>query len=292
MNIRTRICYELSRRRMQSPAERAVNYEAYKDWRHESLSRSWTAFDDTYITEKSVLEFGCGNGELALHLAREKCPRSIVGVDVDSGAISRARESLRQTGALENVRVEFIDGSTDALPVADQSVDTLLAFDCLEHVMSPGAILSDWFRVLRPGGRCCIEWYPYNGPWGPHMEALIPIPWAHILFGERAMFRSAEMIYDLPNFIPRHWDLDELGNKKPNKWRSWSSFEEQGYINKLDISTFRRLAHDVGFEITRFDQHSFGGFALRQHVGRILMHTRFVGEYFVSFLRIELLRPQ
>jgi len=57
-------------------------------------------------------------------------------------------------------------------------VDTLLAFDCLEHVMSPLPILQDWYRVLRPGGRCLIEWFPYKGPWGPHMESLIPIPWA------------------------------------------------------------------------------------------------------------------
>jgi len=277
---------------MQSPAERTVNYEAYKDWRHESLSRSWSAFDDAHVTGKNVLDFGCGDGELTLYLAKEKFPRSIVGVDINADAISRASESLRRAQVPEDVSVDFIPGVTDALPVADRTFDTLLAFDCLEHVMAPGAILGDWFRVLRPGGRCLIEWYPYDGPWGPHMEALIPIPWAHIIFGARAMFRSAEMIYDLPNFIPRHWDLDELGNKKPNKWRAWSSFEEQGYINKLDISMFRRLAHDVGFEITRLDQHSFSGSALRQHVGRILMHTGFAGKYFVSFARIELLRPQ
>jgi len=292
MNIRTRVCYEVSRRKLQSPAERTVNYEAYKDWRHESLSRSWSAFDDAHVTGKDVLDFGCGDGELTLHLAKEKFPRSMVGVEINTGAISRAQESLKCTRVPEGVYVDFIPGKTDALPVADQTVDTVVAFDCLEHVMAPGAILREWFRVLRPGGRCLVEWFPYKGPWGPHMEALIPIPWAHILFGERAMFRTAELIYDLPNFIPRHWDLDELGHKKPNKWRTWSSFEEQGYINKLDISAFRGLAHDVGFEIPRLDRHSFGGSALRQHVGRILTRTRFAGEYFVSFVRIELLRAQ
>ena len=86
--------------------------------------------------------------------------------------------------------------------------------------MSPESILRDWFRVLRPNGRCLIEWFPFKGPGGPHMESLIPIPWAHVIFGERAMFRAAEMIYDLPEFVPRHWDLDERGKKKPNKWRA------------------------------------------------------------------------
>jgi len=123
------------------------------------------------------------------------------------------------------------------------------------------------------------------------MEALIPLPWAHVILGERAMFRAASMIYDLPEFIPRHWDLVEHGNKKPNKWRFWSSFEEQGYINKLDVPTFRSLAHDAGFHISRLDRHSFGGSPMRQAIGRGLMCMPIIGKYFTSFYVIELLRP-
>jgi SAM-dependent methyltransferase len=181
-------------------------------------------------------------------------------------------------------------GSTGGLPVPDASFDTLLAFDCLEHVMSPEAILKDWHRVLRPGGRCLIEWFPYKGPWGPHMEALIPIPWAHVVFGENAMMRTAEAIYDLPEFVPRHWDLDENGVKKPNKWRNWSSFLEQNYINKLDIPTFQRFAVNAGFKIDRFERHSFGGSAARKIAGNTLMNLPGIGEYFVSYVVIELIR--
>jgi hypothetical protein len=42
------------------------------------------------------------------------------------------------------------------------------------------------------------------------------VPWAHYLFGQRAMFAAAASIYDDPAFVPRHWDLDEHGHKKPN----------------------------------------------------------------------------
>jgi hypothetical protein len=124
------------------------------------------------------------------------------------------------------------------------------------------------------------------------MEALIPIPWGQFVFGERAMFRAAEMIYDLPEFVPRHWDLDEHGNKKPNKWRAWSSFQMQGFINKLDIRTFCDLARDAAFHIARLEMHSFGGSPLRHCLGRALMRIPILGEYFVSFTAIELLRPE
>jgi hypothetical protein len=123
------------------------------------------------------------------------------------------------------------------------------------------------------------------------MDSLIPVPWAHIVFGEQAMFRAAERIYELPQFVPRHWDLDVTGKKKPNKWRQWSSFREQGYINQLDLNTFRSLVKRAGFEIARLDMHSFSGAALRRAVGRTLMRVPLIGEYFVSYTTIELRRP-
>ena len=292
MDIRARACFALSKRLMRPAPERTVDYGAYEDWRHASLSRSWAAFSDSSVKGKDVLDFGCGDGQLSFFLAKEMRPRRIVGVDINPPAIERAKASLANTAIPEDVRIDFMVGSKDRLPVPDQSIDTLLAFDCLEHIMSPGPILRDWYRVLRPGGRCLIEWFPYKGPWGPHMEALIPVPWAHVVFGERAMFRAAEAVYDMPEFVPRHWDLDERGNKKPNKWRAWSSFEEQGFINKLDIPTFRRLARDASFHIPRLEPHSFGGSPIRRVTGRALMRLPMVGEYFVSFVIIELQRPE
>ncbi|SEQ84082.1 Methyltransferase domain-containing protein [Nitrosomonas sp. Nm51] len=292
MDIRTQLCFSLSRKLMRPPAERTIDYGAYGDWRNDSLSKSWAAFSDTNVTDKDVLDFGCGDGHLSFFLAKEKRPRRIVGVDINEMAIERANETLAQTPYANDMSIEFLVGNTDKLPVPDQSFDTVLAFDCMEHVMSPKSILNDWYRVLRPGGRCLIEWFPYKGPWGPHMEALIPIPWAHIVFGERAMFRTAEKIYDLSEFTPRHWDLDENGKKKPNKWSAWSTFEEQGYINKLDIPTFQTLARGAGFALSRKEQHSFGGSHVRRAIGRTLMNTPLIGEYFVSYVIIELLRPE
>lgn len=277
---------------MRPPSERTVDYGAYEDWRSSSLAQSWAAFSDSFVTGREVLDFGCGDGQLCLFLAKEKSPRRIVGVDLNAPAIARAKVALAEACIKNEVNVEFVVGSTEMLPVADQSIDTLLAFDCLEHVMAPGPILRDWFRVLRPGGRCLIEWFPFKGPWGPHMEALVPIPWANVVFGERAMFRTAELIYDLPQFSPRHWDLDEHGKKKPNKWRAWSTFKDQGYVNELDLHMFKKLARDAGFEIARLELHSFGGSRMRRRIGRVLMSIPVVGEYFVSFSIIELVRAK
>jgi len=292
MDIRTKVCFSLSKKLMPPPAQRTVNYDAYGDWRGTSLTKSFDVFSNSSVKGKYVLDFGCGDGHLSLFLAKEKQPARILGVDISVPAINRAKESLNKTIIPKGASIDFVLGSTDGLPVPKNSIDTLLAFDCLEHVMSPTEILNEWYRVLRPEGRCLIEWFPYKGPWGPHMEALIPVPWAHVFFGENAMFRAAEAIYDLPEFIPRHWDLDENGKKKANKWRAWSSFREQGYINKLGLQEFRRIATDAGFKVDRFEKHSFGGSFFRRNAGKLLMSLPLIGEYFVSYVIIELVKPK
>ncbi|MEZ5532063.1 MAG: methyltransferase domain-containing protein [Steroidobacteraceae bacterium] len=291
MTLRSSLLFEISRRLLPKPVTRTVDYSAYQDWRTQSLSASWAAFEHVDLRGKRVLDFGCGDGALALFLARERAAASVVGIDLEAAAIERATAARDSTSIPPGVVVEFHVGSVNGIPVPDASIDVLVAFDCLEHVMSPSPIFQEWFRVLRPGGRCILEWFPYKGPWGPHMESLIPVPWAHILFGQRAMFRAAERIYDLPQFVPRHWDLDPGGKKKTNKWRNWSSFKEQGYINELDLKTFRQLVRSAGLKIARLDTHSFGGSYLRRTIGNSLMKLPIVGEYFVSFTTIELLRP-
>lgn len=291
MEIRSALLFELSRRRLPKPSTRSVDYGAYQDWRRAHLAASWSAFASTDLRGKQVLDFGCGDGPLSLYLSRQQSPDQIVGVDLDPIAVERARNALAQYPPPPGVKVEFRHGSVDRIPVDDGSIDVVVAFDCLEHVMDPAGILREWRRVLRPGGRCLLEWFPYKGPWGPHMESLIPVPWAHVLFGQRAMFRAAERIYDLPEFVPRHWDLDAEGQRRPNKWRHWSSFKEQGYINELDVATFRRMVPQAGLKIARLERRSFSGSPLRRAIGRSLMALPGIGEYFVSYTCIELVRP-
>ena len=219
----------------------------YQAWRDEALRASWARFSDADIDGRDVLDFGCGNGALSLFLAATRTPRNMIGVDLYPDAIARAKREQALIHPAPAVPVDYRIGDVERMPVADQSIDTLLAFDCLEHVMDPAAILTEWRRVLRPGGKALIEWFPFAGPWGPHMEALIPIPWAQYLFGERAMFEAAERLYDDPAFRPRHWDLDEAGRKLPNKWRQWRSFAAQAYVNELSTRDFRAMAREAGF---------------------------------------------
>lgn len=272
---------------MTAPDQRTAAIDAYAQWRDESLTSSWRHFEDEELLGHDVLDFGCGQGQLALHFASKGLAKSITGIDIDRAALARAQASLEAHPEFADT-LRFIEGDESGMPIPDESIDLITAFDCMEHVMDPAAILAEWARVLRPGGRALLEWFPFKGPWGPHMEALIPLPWAHVIFGEKAMFRTAATIYDDPNFQPRHWDLDEAGNKKPNKWTQWESFGEQAYVNELDLATFRRLVKSAGLTIDRFDKSGFGSGGAKKAVGDALMSLPVLGEYATSYTVIAL----
>ncbi len=291
MDIRTKACTALSRRLMSPPDNKMADIEAYASWRDAALTSSWRHFSDAELAGKDVLDFGCGEGQLALLFAAKGLARSITGVDIDTAALGRAEAALDKHPEFA-ATLRFVEGNVAGLPLADASVDLITAFDCMEHVMAPGAILQDWARVLRPGGRVLIEWFPYKGPWGPHMEALIPVPWAHFLFGQKAMFRAAAAIYDDPGFVPRHWDLLPDGRKKPNKWTQWDSFAQQAYINQLDIATFRKLVAAAGLTIERLDRSGFGHAGAKKLVGNALMAIPGLGEYATSYAVIALEKPR
>ncbi|MCP5397302.1 MAG: class I SAM-dependent methyltransferase [Sphingomonadaceae bacterium] len=287
--MRTEICYRLSRNLIKPPSERARNADSYSQWRDEQMYASWQHFSNTDIDGKDVLDFGCGEGPLSLYLARICHPKSILGVEIDAHAIERANMALARLGEDAAGRaVSFKLCDKDGLPVADNSVDTILAFDCMEHVMAPKAILAEWHRVLRPGGKVLIEWYPFKGPYGPHMTAMIPIPWAHVLFGEKALFETAARLYEQPDYIPNRWDLDEEGQKKPNKWATSSTFREQGYLNELTIPQFNAMTAATGFKTVRFDKRGFGQSGPKAAIGKALLKLPVIDEYFVNYSLIEL----
>ena len=214
MGIREAICFGISRRFIKrTGTDLSVDVDAHSRWRTDSLAKSWSRFSDSRANGKTILDFGCGKGELCLYLAESKSPKKVIGVDL-------VKELLDSAAGHE--LIEYKLGNLNEIPVEDGSIDTVVAFDCLEHVMSPRAIIQEWRRILKPGGRVLVEWYPYKAHNGPHLDNLVPVPWAHIIFGEEAVVRTAERIYDLPEFKPAFWDLDENGNKKPNKWKQWS----------------------------------------------------------------------
>jgi SAM-dependent methyltransferase len=103
----------------------------------------------------AVLELGCGTGSLTVRLAQALPAASIVGLDPDADALTRA---LAKDPAC---RIDWREGSAVAAPLADSSFDRVVASLVLHHLSmaEKRAALAEAHRVLRPGGRLHVaDW--------------------------------------------------------------------------------------------------------------------------------------
>lgn len=97
--------------------------------------------------EGDVLEIGIGSGlNLPLYGARV---RQVVGVDPSAGLIRRAGRA----GARAPAPVTLLQGSAEALPLEDASIDVAVTTWSLCTIPDPHRALAEVRRVLRPGGR-------------------------------------------------------------------------------------------------------------------------------------------
>lgn len=94
-----------------------------------------------------ILDFGCGSGDIALHLS--EAGHCLVGYDLSSRMIAMARQADRHN------RVQWLrreERASDRLPFTDARFDAVVASSVLEYVANLGCTLDELARILRPGG--------------------------------------------------------------------------------------------------------------------------------------------
>lgn len=94
----------------------------------------------------SVLDLGCGSGELARQLAASG--RQVTGCDISAEMLGRAAEA----DPAGSVRLTRLQPGWTALPFSARAFDVVVASSVLEYVDEPSAVLRECSRVLRPGG--------------------------------------------------------------------------------------------------------------------------------------------
>ena len=98
-----------------------------------------------------ILEVASGSGGPALHLARWAACR-VTGIDVNPAGIAAATASASEAGHSDQVKFVQADAN-DTLPFDDGVFDAITCIDSMNHLPDRAAMLREWRRVLRPGGR-------------------------------------------------------------------------------------------------------------------------------------------
>jgi ubiquinone/menaquinone biosynthesis C-methylase UbiE len=103
------------------------------------------------VKGKRVLDCATGTG-YGVRLLREiGNAASVIGVDIDPRATDYGRRN-HQVGS-----TWFICSSADRLALPDGCIDIIVSFETLEHVPDDGALIGEFYRVLRPEGLLIVS---------------------------------------------------------------------------------------------------------------------------------------
>ena len=127
----------------------------------------WQELDEYLPDLRTVLDIGCGSGEL-LEAAARRWP-VCVGVDDNLRRLVLARHRLQQAG----VRARLVCANLDALPFADGLFDRVVSQWTLELSPRKERALREWNRMLATQGRL---WIATSNRWSVSRDPQLGIP--------------------------------------------------------------------------------------------------------------------
>jgi len=112
--------------------------------------------DYEQIADKQVLEIGCGAGAIAARLAKHGAKLTAIDLTLRAVALAQRRfELFGLEGTLLNM-----DAENMSFP--DNSFDFVWSWGVIHHSENTERIVSEIYRVLKPGGRAAIMVYHRN----------------------------------------------------------------------------------------------------------------------------------
>jgi len=135
-------------------AEYAAQAAAYdRRWaRYARITSGYAAGALPLSAGPRVLDVGCGSGQLLGRLIDREPGLKLTGVDASAPMLGQARRRLGE-------RASLVLGDAQRLPLADGCMDAVASVSLLHFLPEPRRALSEWNRVLKPGGHLLVaDW--------------------------------------------------------------------------------------------------------------------------------------
>lgn len=176
---------------------------------------------------KSVLDAGCGTGELAFLIAK-KGARRVLGVDYSDDAI-RVAEVSRRHPALSFTKKE--------IGAIDEKFDIIVSLGTLEHMDYPFGALKKLKSLLKPNGSLVITCPNWTNPRG------------YVLLALKFLFDAKITLADIHYFTPL--EFKEWAKKLKMKL-SWRTIDHDWASGERLLKDFNRRLPNVLLGNKRF----------------------------------------
>jgi len=131
----------------------------------------------TIVTRRVIADIGCGTGRHWKKLF-DRQPSQLIGYDVSAGMLDILRQKYPQAET-------YLLNDQHLPELAQASCDLVLSTLTVAHIPDLGAALTEWCRVLKPGGEMIITDY--------HPTALLK--------GGQRTFRKGDKVIAIKNHI-------------------------------------------------------------------------------------------
>ena len=240
-----------------------------------------------------IVEIGAGTGYFSLNLLLGGACDEVVATDISQGMIDSLEGNAKRLG----LKVETHVCEAGALPLADESVDTVIGHAVLHHLPDLDAAFAEFNRVLKPGGLLFFGGEPSKlgdriarvpktaaGRVSPLWRAAVrarPAPAPHEDGSGSAEEHDLEQYVDVHAFEPQALvapakaagfaDVNVVGEELLANWFGWTNRVLEASATPEDVPWAWR-------------QYAYRGYLALQRVDRALLEGRLPAAIFYNLL--------
>jgi len=201
------------------------------------LEKYFPDIDASVYEGKQMLDLGSFTGGRLVYWMQRYKLKEGRGIDVDPIYAQAGNEFAQKNG----VNAAFDTGYGETLPYAANSFDFVVSYDVFEHVQSVEQVVSECFRVLKPGGKLLTAFPQFFQPFESHLGLVTKMPALHWFF-------SGSTLSKVYNEIIQERGPEAYWYARGNSYlKGW---EKLPTLNGITVGQFSRIiAANKGWKI-------------------------------------------